>query len=487
MVISNSCTQVAIFSRHEVDFLLISFSMADLTSISSQLAAILPADRVLTSPEDLIPYSFDGTATLSLRPQAVVFATTTEEVSRVLRWANESKTPIVTRGTGTGLAGGSVPSTGSVVLCLSKFDKVLELDRQNLTMLVEPGVTTQMIYDQAHAAGLLYPPDPGSMKISTIGGNVANNSGGLRGLKYGVTKNYVMGFEVVLANGDVVWVGNKCVKDVAGYSLREVFIGSEGTLGIFTKILLCLLPQPVAKKTLLAVYARMDDAAETVSAIIAHPIIPCTLEFLDRTTINCVEDYAKVGLPREAEAVLLMESDGHPAVVAEEAEIMAQLARKHGAIEVRVAETAEDSLRLATARRAAFSALARVAPTTILEDVTVPRSELAGMVRFIQELAKRHNLRVGIFGHMGDGNLHPTFLTNEKDAEEIHRVELAFQEIVTETVRRKGTITGEHGVGLAKKKYLPESVGGLNVEIMRNLKRLFDPNLILNPGKMFDC
>jgi glycolate oxidase len=451
------------------------------------LVAILSPERVLTSPEDLIPYSFDGTAALSQLPRAVAFAQTTEEVSRILRWANETRTPIVTRGSGTGLAGGSVPSPGSVVLCLSRFDKVLELDRRNLTLLVEPGATTQTIFEQADAVGLLYPPDPGSMKISTIGGNVASNSGGLRGLKYGVTKDYVMGFELVLPSGEVVWIGNKCVKDVAGYSLREVFIGSGGTLGVFTKILLRLLPKPAAKRTLMAVYARMEDAAETVSAIIAHPIIPCTLEFLDRMTINCVEDYAKVGLPREAEAVLLMESDGHPAVAAEEAEIMAQLARKHGALDVRVAATTEEALKLATARRSAFAALARVAPTTILEDVTVPRSELAGMVAFIQDLAKRHELKIGVFGHMGDGNLHPTFLTNEKDAAEMHRVELAFGEIVTETVRRGGTITGEHGIGLAKKKYLPESVGGLNVEIMRGLRRLFDPNLILNPGKMFDC
>ena len=459
----------------------------DSTLFFNQLVSILSPDRVLTSPEDLIPYSFDGTAALSQRPLAVAFAQNADEVSRVVRWANETRTPLVVRGSGTGLAGGSIPSSGSVVLCLSRFDQILELDRRNLTMLVEPGVTTQAIFDRADQAGLLYPPDPGSMKISTIGGNVASNSGGLRGLKYGVTKDYVMGFELVLPSGEVVWIGNKCVKDVAGYSLREVFIGSGGTLGIFTKILLRLLPRPAAKRTLLAVYAQMEDAAETVSAIIAHPIIPCTLEFLDRTTLNCVEDYARVGLPRDAEAVLLMETDGHPVVIAEEAEIMAQLARKQNALDVRVAATAEEAQKLATARRSAFAALARVAPTTILEDVTVPRSELAGMVGFIQELAKRHSLRIGIFGHMGDGNLHPTFLTNERDKAEMHRVELAFEEIVTETVRRGGTITGEHGVGLAKKKFLPQSVGGLNVEIMRNLKRLFDPNLILNPGKMFDC
>jgi glycolate oxidase len=466
---------------------LISVSVPDLTKISQELSEILAPGRVLTQDEDIIPYSFDGTAVLSQRPLAVAFATTTDEVSRVLKWANATRTPIIARGSGTGLAGGSIPTAGSVVLCLAKFDKVLELDRKNLTLLAEPGVATQTIYDMADSAGLLYPPDPGSMKISTIGGNVSCNSGGLRGLKYGVTKDYVMGFEIVLPNGDVTFVGNKCVKDVAGYSLREVFIGSEGTLGIFTKILLRLLPKPAAKKTLLGVYSKMEQAAETVSAIIAHPIIPCTLEFLDRTTIKCVEDFAHVGLPTDAEAVLLMETDGHPAVVAEEAEIMAQLARKNGAIDVRVAKDTAESLRLAAARRSAFSALARVAPTTILEDVTVPRSELAGMVAFIQGLAARHNLRIGVFGHMGDGNLHPTFLTNEKNEEEMHRVETAFQEIVTETVRRGGTITGEHGVGLAKKKFLPESVGNLNLDIMRKLKRIIDPNLILNPGKMFDA
>jgi len=452
-----------------------------------QLSAMLSPDRVLTKPEDIIPYSFDGTAAMAQMPVAVVFARRTSEVAGVVRWANETRTPLVVRGNGTGLAGGSIPTPGCVVMCLTQFDKVLDIDRQNLTMLVEPGVTTQKIFEEADAVGLLYPPDPGSMKISTIGGNVAMNSGGLRGLKYGVTKDYVMGFEIILPNGNLTWIGNKCVKDVAGYSLREVFIGSEGTLGVFTKILLRLLPKPKAKATLLASFTRMSRAAETVSAIIAHPIIPCTLEFLDGTTINCVEDFAKVGLPREADSVLLMETDGHPAVVSEEAEIMAKLAKEHGAIEVRVARTTEEAQRLATARRSAFAALARVAPTTILEDVTVPRSELAGMVKFIQELAERHQLRIGIFGHMGDGNLHPTFLTNEKNPDEMHRVELAFQEIVTETMRRGGTITGEHGVGLAKKKFLPEAVGDVNLDVMMNLKKILDPHWILNPGKIFDA
>src|SRR6185295_16144892 len=371
----------------------------------SQLSSIVGTGNVLTAKEDLIPYAFDGTAALSQMPGCVVFALTTEHVRDILRLAQQTRTPVVTRGSGTGLSGGSLPSPGCVVLCTVKMDKILEVDRANLTMMVEPGVTTLQIADAASAVGLFYPPDPGSMKISTIGGNVAENSGGLRGLKYGITRNYVMGLEVVLPEGEVCWTGNKCVKDVAGYSLRDLFIGSEGTLGVITKVLLRLIPKPQAKKTMVATYAAMDQAAQTVSDIIAAQIIPCTLEFLDRTTIHCVEDYAKVGLPLDCEALLLMETDGHPAAVAEEAAKMEELARKNGAMEVRLAKDEAEGAKLATARRSAFSALARVAPTTILEDATVPRSELAKMIRFVAEVAKKYKLRIGTFGHMGDGNL----------------------------------------------------------------------------------
>ncbi|HVM48350.1 MAG TPA: FAD-binding protein, partial [Candidatus Acidoferrum sp.] len=338
----------------------------------SELRRLLGAEQVLVAKEDLIPYSFDGTAALQQMPGCVAFARSTEHVSAVLKLAGQTRTAVVTRGSGTGLSGGSLPSPDCLVLCLAKMDKVLELDRANLTMLAEAGATTQAVADAAAGAGLFYPPDPGSMKISTIGGNVAENSGGLRGLKYGVTRSYVMGLEVVLPDGEVLWTGNKCVKDVAGYSLRDLFIGSEGTLGIITKVLLKLIPKPAAKKTLVATFAQMDQAAQTVSDIIAAQIIPCTLEFLDRTTIHCVEDFAKVGLPLDCEALLLMETDGHPGPVAEEAASMERIARQNGAVEVRVAKDDAEAARLATARRSAFSALARVAPTTILEDATVP-------------------------------------------------------------------------------------------------------------------
>jgi len=352
--------------------------------------------------------------------------------------------------------------------------------------LVEPGVTTLQVADAAAAAGLFYPPDPGSMKISTIGGNVAENSGGLRGLKYGVTRNYVMGMEVVLPSGELLWTGNKCVKDVAGYSLKDLFIGSEGTLGVITKVLLRLIPKPAAKKTMVATFAQMDQAAEAVSAIIAAQIIPCTLEFLDRLTIHCVEEYAKIGLPMNCEALLLMETDGHPVVVAEEAGQMSKICRAHGCLEVRVAKDDTEAGKLASARRSAFSALARVAPTTILEDATVPRSELAKMIRFVEAVAKKYSLKIGTFGHMGDGNLHPTFLTDERNKEEMHRVEEAFKEIFAEAIRFGGTITGEHGVGLAKKSFLPTFAGEAQMRVMRELRRALDPNGILNPGKMFD-
>ncbi|HAM71743.1 MAG TPA: glycolate oxidase subunit GlcD [Verrucomicrobiales bacterium] len=451
-----------------------------------QLQEIVGSEQVLTRREDLLAYAYDGTPALLQEPAAVVFPANTGQVQEILRLANTLRRPVVTRGSGTGLSGGSLPAPGAIVLCTLRMDRILEVDPANLTLLTEPGATTVTIAEAASKAGLFYPPDPGSMRISTIGGNVAENSGGLRGLKYGITRNYVMGLEVVLPTGELLWCGNKCVKDVAGYSLRDLFIGSEGTLGILTKVLLKLIPAPASKRTLVATFGAMDQAAQTVSDIIAARIIPCTLEFLDRTTIHCVEDYAHVGLPLDCEALLLMESDGHPAVVAEEVARMEAIARQNGCLGIRVARDDAEAAQLATARRSAFSALARVAPTTILEDATVPRSELARMIRFVADVARRHKLRIGTFGHMGDGNLHPTFLTDERNHEEMHRVELAFREIFEEAIRLGGTITGEHGVGVAKKAFLPQFAGDAQMRVMRELRRVLDPAGILNPGKMFD-
>ena len=458
--------------------------MAD--ALTRELGGLLREDQILTSPEDLSVYAFDGTAMLHQRPACVALPESRDEVARILTLCNEREVPVVTRGSGTGLAGGAVPSQGGLVLCLVRLNRILELDAANLVLVAEPGVLTQKVADEAQAAGLFYPPDPGSIKISTIGGNVANNSGGLRGLKYGVTRDYIMGLEVVLADGQILETGNKCVKDVAGFALKDLFIGSEGMLGVITRITLKLVPAPESKKTLLGLYDEMTAAAATVSAIIANKIIPCTLEFLDRTTIECVESHAKIGLPTDCAAVLLMEVDGHAAQVEEQTQQIAAIARQGGAREVRVAASAAEGLQLASARRTAFSALARLAPTVVLEDVTVPRSALAQMVGYVQEVGQRHQVKVGTFGHMGDGNLHPTFLCDERDEEEMARVERALEEVFAYAVELGGTITGEHGVGLAKKPFLPQQLGPVGMDILRRVKASFDPKGILNPGNMFD-
>jgi len=442
-----------------------------------RLVEIVGPANIQQSPEERIAYSYDATPMLARLPGAIVFVESAAQISDVLKLANAEGFKVVPRGSGTNLSGGTIPMENCVVLVTVKMDKILEIDPRNLTALVEPGVLTARIDEAAAAHGLFYPPDPGSIKISTIGGNVAENSGGLRGLKYGVTRDYVLGLEVVLPSGELLQCGTKCVKDVAGYSLKDLFIGSEGTK---------LLPRPAARRTMLATFDAMADAAETVSDIIAHKIIPCTLEFLDKTTIACVEDYTKIGLPLDAEAILLMETDGHPVVVEEESTQMIKLARAHRARNVRIAKDATEAEKLTSARRAAFSALARVSPTTILEDATVPRSELAAMIAFIQQTAEKYQLRIGIFGHFGDGNLHPTFLCDERNPEEIKRVHAAFREIFEKAIALGGTITGEHGVGLAKKEFLEKFAGKAATDVMRALKHTLDPNGVLNPGKIFD-
>ncbi len=441
----------------------------------------------MTQPEELAAYSYDGTPGLRQLPAAVVMAENEEQIIALLQWANRTRTPIVPRGSGTGLSGGSVPTPGSVVLCTARMNRILEVDAGNLTLLAEAGATTQAVADAAQAAGLFYPPDPGSIKIATIGGNVAENSGGLRGLKYGVTRDYILALDVVLPTGEATRLGTACVKDVAGFSLKDLFIGSEGLLGIVTRVLVKLIPPPQARQTLLATYSTMKAAAQTASAILAAKIVPCTLEFLDQTTLRCVETYAHVGLPIEAQAVILVEVDGHPAAVEEEARAIEKIAGEQGALKVRRAQNAVEATQLATARRSALAALAHVAPTTILEDVTVPRTHLAEMVEFIQKISIQYKVTIGTFGHFGDGNLHPTFLTNEKNLEEMERVEKAMAAIFEHALALGGTITGEHGVGLAKKKFLKQQLSPAAFKLTRELKKAMDPNGILNPGKIYDA
>jgi len=458
--------------------------MLDL-KIKEQLINAVGKEWVMDAPEELMAYSYDSTPMYQHLPDVVVLPRTTEEVSKVLTIANQYSLPVVARGSATNLSGGTVPLEGGLVLGLNRMNQILEVDEENLTATVQPGVITTEIHQAVEAKGLFYPPDPGSMKISTIGGNIAENAGGLRGLKYGVTKDYVIALEAVLPNGDVVKTGGKLAKDVAGYDLTKLLIGSEGTLAVITEATLKLLPLPEKKRTMLAMFKDLTDSAKAVSKIIANRIIPVTLEFMDNATINVVEDYVKIGLPRDVEAILLIEQDGTQEQVDRDIERMAEICREQNAVSVEVAETAEDAAKLMTARRMALSSLARLKPTTILEDATVPRSEIARLVDKIKEAAEKYDLHICTFGHAGDGNLHPTCLTDVRHTEEIERVEKAFDEIYEETIRLGGTITGEHGVGIAKAGYLEWKVGKSGVEVMKGIKRAFDPKGILNPGKLF--
>ncbi|WP_200416399.1 glycolate oxidase subunit GlcD [Virgibacillus salexigens] len=456
------------------------------SEVKGKLLAIVGAENVADNNASLLAYSYDSTARFQALPDAMVAPRNTEEVAGVVKVCNEHKIPIVPRGSGTNLCAGTTPTKGGIVLIFKHMNHILEIDQENLTMTVEPGVYTKDILNAAIDVGLFYPPDPGSMHISQIGGNISENSGGLRGLKYGVTRDYVLGLEIVLPNGEVIQTGGKLAKDVAGYDLTRLYIGAEGTLGVITKAILKLIPQPETKKTMLALYEDLEAAAETVSAIIANRIIPATLEFLDQATVQVVEDFAEIGLPVEAKAVLLIEQDGPPEVVDRDMDKIEELCKDNRAFDVQVAKTVEEAEQLTAARRSALSALSRLKPTTILEDATVPRSEIAKMVKAIGEIAEKYQLNICTFGHAGDGNLHPTCLTDARDEAEIELVEKAFEEIFQQAVALGGTITGEHGVGMMKLPYLHLKAGEHGIEAMRSIKQAIDPNGIMNPGKMIE-
>lgn len=451
----------------------------------SELRQIVGKENLLTSREDLVCYGFDATPRLGQIPEAVVKPGSAEEVSKILQLANKVGFKVIPRGAGTNLSGGSVPIQGGVVMQMNRMNHILEIDVENLTAWVGPGVVTSNLHSAVEALGLFYPPDPASMTVSTLGGNVAENAGGLRGLKYGVTRDYVMGLETVLPTGDIITSGGKTVKNVTGYDLTKLMVGSEGTLGIITKILLRLIPKPEAKKTMLVYYHSLEDAAKTVSSIIANRVIPATLELLDNPTVRCVEQHIHAGLPLDMDAILLIEVDGPSCVVEEDAEKVLRVCRQHNAAEVQVSQTAEDSVRLATGRRSALPALARIKPTLVLEDATVPRSNVAAMVRRVQQIAKKYDLLIGTYGHAGDGNLHPTIVCDERNHEEMERVEKAVDEIFQAALELNGTLSGEHGIGLSKASYLPMEMKDSGMKAIVAIKRAMDPNNILNPGKMY--
>ncbi|WP_462410671.1 glycolate oxidase subunit GlcD [Neobacillus sp. Marseille-QA0830] len=453
--------------------------------VKEKLINIVTAENFADSKTERLVYSYDATPNFQSMPEAVVSPRNTAEVSAIVKVCSEHGVPIVPRGSGTNLCAGTCPTQGGIVLLFKHLNHILEIDEENLTVTVQPGVITLDMINRVEEKGLFYPPDPSSMKISTIGGNINENSGGLRGLKYGVTRDYVIALEAVMPNGDIIRTGGKLAKDVAGYDLTRLLVGSEGTLAIITEAMLKLIPMPETRKTMLVHYQDLAAAAKSVSKIIANKIIPATLEFLDQPTLKVVEDFARIGLPTDVEAVLLIEQDGPLEVVERDIEKIAEICRLENAVSVTIAASEAEADALRTARRAALSAVARLKPTTILEDATVPRSEIANMVKAINEITEKYQLTICTFGHAGDGNLHPTCATDSRNYEEMERVEKAFAEIFEKAIELGGTITGEHGVGEMKAPYLEWKLKKEGIAAMKAIKSAFDPNNIMNPGKVF--
>lgn len=454
-------------------------------AIIKRLEDIVGKNNVLTKKTDLVTYSYDATADMESRlPDVVVMPATTAAVQKIVLLAKEKKLAIYPRGAGTNLSGGTIPLKKGIVLSFQKMDKILEVDQENLTATVQAGVVIQALNDAVAPFGLIYPPDPGTVTTATMGGSVAECAGGLRGLKYGVTKHYVMGMETVLASGEIFRFGGKTVKNVTAYDFASLFVGSEGTLGIITEIIVKLIPAPKYRKAMLAFFDRLEDAGNAVTGIIKAYVIPATLEIMDRVTIRAVENYAKVGLPMDVEALLLIEVDGgsQDLVEAEAEAVLKVITENNG--EVKLAKSDNERDQLWAARRAALPALAQLSPTTVLEDATVPRNRITEMLIAVQNISEKYQLTIGTFGHAGDGNLHPTILADARNREEMERVHQAVDEIFATALALGGTLSGEHGIGLAKMKYLKDELNESGMNLMRRLKEALDPDYMLNPGKM---
>ncbi|MCL5961808.1 MAG: FAD-binding protein [Chloroflexi bacterium] len=449
-----------------------------------ELEGIVGRERVLTSPEDMICYGYDATW-LEGRPDAVVNAVTTQEVSSVLKLANRERIPVIPRGAGSGLSAGSIPSRGGIILNLALMNRILEIDTENLIAVVETGVITATLQDEVERLGLFYPPDPSSIKQSTIGGNIAECAGGPRCLKYGTTKDYVLGLEVVLPTGGIIRTGGKAIKNVTGYNLNQLFTGSEGTLGVITEATLRLIPLPKEKRTVMAVFPRIEDASTAVTGIIAAAILPATLEIMDDTTIRLVETNLRIGLPLDAEAVLLIDVDSDPEVLDRHVAEIAATCRASRASEVKVATNAAESDALWRGRRSITGSFGRIRPSKVNEDVVVPRSEIPALVRKIKEIARKYDLIIAIFGHAGDGNLHPNILFDRRNTSEEEKVHQAATEIFEAAVSLGGTLSGEHGIGVSKREFLNMALSPEVIAVMKTIKHVCDPNGILNPDKIF--
>ena len=447
-----------------------------------KLSELLPG-KTSTSPEDILCYGFDASG-LEAPPAAVVWPHDVPDVIKVITYAYANGVPVIPRGAGTGMTGGAVPSQGAIILSMEKMNRIIEIDEENLTVLVEPGVLNGKLQRELQRRKLFYPPDPASMNFCTIGGNVAENAGGARAVKYGVTKDYVMGLEAVLPDGRLIKTGVKTAKGVVGYDLTGLLVGSEGTLAVITKIRLKVLPLPQEVITLMVFFKELEKSGVAVTQIITAGIIPRTLEFLDRETIMAIENYKPIGLPGDIDAMLLIELDGHPSVITRDAEKISEICG-HLDGEVTMAENEAAREKLWEARRAVSPALFHISPTKINEDIVVPRNRLPEMLRILRGLSESTGIRIVNFGHAGDGNIHVNLMVDRNNREEYEKARKLVGDIFRATLELGGTISGEHGVGLTKKEYITMEIQPYELELMKKIKAVFDPKNILNPGKIF--
>ncbi|BHH83062.1 FAD-binding oxidoreductase [Desulforhopalus sp. 52FAK] len=451
-------------------------------NVKSELIAITGEDQYRDSIEIRSCYGYDSFLEEAL-PECVIFPHSAEEVAGLLRVASKYGVPVTARGAGTSVCGAPIPLKGGIVLCLTKMNRVLEMNTRDRYVIVEPGVINGDLQKTLAPHGFFYPPDPGSINISTIGGNVALNAGGPRCLKYGVTMDYVLGMEVVLPSGKIITDGSRNSKDVTGYNLKSLFGGSEGTLGIITKVILRVLPIPETTRTVMVSFDNLDKCASAVSEIIGSGILPVAMELMDQLTIKVIEDSVKLGLDTQAAGTLLIEVDGFSETIEREMGLIREKVKECGAISVQEADTAEDRDRLWQARRSAYPVFAKIGPDIITEDVTVPVSKVPDMIRNIREILGKYDIKAGLLAHAGDGNMHPLIPVDRDNPEQMARVNKAIGEIFESAVPLNGTLTGEHGVGLAKAEYLPLILDENTREFMSTIKKAVDPQNILNPGK----
>jgi glycolate oxidase len=453
--------------------------------VLKKFISIVGPERCKTAQEDLLTYAYDACIHEFL-PDAVLFVKSTQEVSEIMKTASTNNVMVTPRGAGSGLGAEALAKRGGVVICFTMMNRIVEINLANRYAVVEPGVVIAEFQKEVEKHNLFYPPDPGSAAVATMGGAIAMNAGGMRGVKYGVTRDYLLGLEMVLPSGEVLKTGTITAKDVTGYDLTRLVCGSEGTLAVVTKITVRLLPKPATKRTLQAVYDEIDAAGTTVSKIIESGIVPATLELMDKTVIRALEDFAHLGLPLDAKAVLLIDVDGDPDSVEKQAAVVAGFCKEQGAREVRVSESEKENELLWAARRSAFGAVARMRPNCLIEDATVPVSYLTSAIKKVIEIGERNNVLIAVLAHAGDGNLHPLILCDQRDAEEMTRVEKSMDEIVDYALSVGGTLSGEHGIGITKVKYLHKQLSETSLKMMRGVKKLFDPQGILNPGSFIE-